>query len=130
MAGAVYVPKRAESHRLSGLDPARLIPVTSARSNRSLDTTSASGSLFPTYFPIARRTGAHPPPASPAALPRTAPPRGPQHTPKLDPSLWPAIAKRARHESLRHLAAEYGVSYETIRTIVKREIGRGNMAAD
>jgi hypothetical protein len=34
--------------------------------------------------------------------------------------LYPAIAERARHESLRHLAVAYGVSHETIRAIVRR----------
>ncbi len=33
------------------------------------------------------------------------------------------IAGRARYESLRDLAAEYGVSHETIRTIVRRMSG-------
>lgn len=44
-----------------------------------------------------------------------------QYRPHVDPALWPEIAEHARHESLRHLAAEYGVSHETIRTIVRRE---------
>jgi hypothetical protein len=40
--------------------------------------------------------------------------------PQLSPELWPEIAARARHESLRDLAAAYGVSHETIRAIVRR----------
>ena len=44
----------------------------------------------------------------------------PQHQPQIDPALWPAIAKRARRESLRALALEYGVSHEAIRRIVRR----------
>lgn len=39
---------------------------------------------------------------------------------RLDAALWPRIANRARHESLRDLAIAYGVSYETIRTVVRR----------
>ena len=42
-----------------------------------------------------------------------------QWRPWLDRAQWPAIAERARHESLRDLAAEYGVSHETIRSIVR-----------
>ncbi|MGN6758977.1 MAG: hypothetical protein ACTHMJ_21610 [Thermomicrobiales bacterium] len=34
--------------------------------------------------------------------------------------MWPTIAARAQHESLRDLAAAYGVSHETIRAIVRR----------
>jgi hypothetical protein len=44
----------------------------------------------------------------------------PQHRPRLDRALVPAIAERARCESLRDLAAEYGVSHETIRAVVRR----------
>ena len=109
-------------------------PVTSARSNRSLDDSSAGGFLFPTYFPIARRAGT---PTAPQAdrrdiCPCPPRPRPQQHTPKLDHALWPRIAERARHESLRDLAAEYGVSHETIRTIVRRAHGgaAGPVAAD
>ena len=46
-----------------------------------------------------------------------------QHRPHVDPALWPEIAERARHESLRALAAKHGVSHETIRTIVRRMAG-------
>jgi hypothetical protein len=38
----------------------------------------------------------------------------------LPQQLNPSIAERARHESLRDLAAEYGVSHETIRGVVRR----------
>jgi hypothetical protein len=70
----------------------------------------ASLSLFPDYYlgPFA------PEAPSPAA----APP--PQHRPRLPHSSYPAIAERARHESLRDLAAEYGVTHETIRAVVRR----------
>ena len=44
-----------------------------------------------------------------------------QHQPHVDPALWPEIAARAEHEALRSLAAAYGVSHETIRTIRRRE---------
>jgi hypothetical protein len=37
---------------------------------------------------------------------------------RLPPELWPDIQQRAKHESLRQLAAEYGVSHEAIRRIV------------
>ena len=43
-----------------------------------------------------------------------------QHRPRLDPALWPEIAARTRRESLRTLAAAYGVSHETIRAIASR----------
>ena len=58
------------------------------------------------YFPVDCRVT----PATPA-----------QHRPHLDPARWPEVAERAPHASLRHLAAEYGVSHETIRTIVRRQ---------
>jgi hypothetical protein len=44
----------------------------------------------------------------------------PQKCPALSPDTWPIIAERAKHESLRDLAAEYGVSHETIRAITLR----------
>ena len=44
----------------------------------------------------------------------------PQKCPALPPDTWPTIAERSRHESLRDLAAEYGVSHETIRAVVRR----------
>ena len=47
-------------------------------------------------------------------------PHAAQHQPLVDPAVWPEIAERARYTSLRDLAAEYGVSHETIRTIVRR----------
>ena len=56
-------------------------------------------------------------------------PRPAQHQPQIDPTLWPEIAARARHESLRDLAGEYGVSHETIRTIVRRMAGNEPAAA-
>ena len=63
---------------------------------------------FPAYYPLDS------PPAAPA------PP--PQRRPRLDPARYPEIATRARHESLRALAAEYGVSHETIRAVVRRVV--------
>ena len=53
------------------------------------------------------------------------PPQPAQHRPHLDPARWPEIAERAKRESLRHLAAEYGVSHETIRAIPDRVAGGG-----
>ena len=46
--------------------------------------------------------------------------RPPQQQPQVDSAFWPEIAERARYASLRDLAAEYGVSHETIRGIVGR----------
>jgi hypothetical protein len=40
---------------------------------------------------------------------------------RLPPDVWPEIQKLATRESLRHLAAEYGVSHEAIRRIVNRK---------
>ena len=48
---------------------------------------------------------------------------------RLDPALGPEIAKCAKHESLHSLAAAYGVSHETIRTIVRRMAGNEPAAA-
>ena len=67
---------------------------------------------FPTYSPV-----------SAPELPAQAAMRPKQQRPRLDCSLWPVIAERARHESLRDLAAEYGVSHETIRAVVRRAAG-------
>ena len=73
----------------------------------------AGMAVFPDYYlgPFAPEA---PPPA--ALIP-------PQQRPRLPRSSYPAIAERARHESLRDLAAEHGVSHETIRAIVRR-VGR------
>ncbi len=55
----------------------------------------------------------------------------PHKQPHLDCHLWPEIANRAEHESLRDLAAEYNVSHETIRAVMKRVAGdRQAPAAD
>ena len=43
-----------------------------------------------------------------------------QKRPQITPVIWPEIVERARHESLRDLAIAYDVSYETIRTVVRR----------
>jgi hypothetical protein len=67
----------------------------------------------------------------PARFPTGLPPvlvgstlaRPEQQRPRLDRAHWSAIAERARHESLRDLAAEDGVSRETIRTITRRVWG-------
>ncbi len=67
--------------------------------------------LFPSYFPVPLPSAAAPEP----------PPR--QHRPHLPRTLWPEIAERARYASLRDLATEYGVSHETIRSIVRRMAG-------
>jgi hypothetical protein len=52
-----------------------------------------------------------------------------QQRPRLPRSSYPTIAERARHESLRDLAAEYGVSHETIRAVVRRVVGTRLAAA-
>ena len=53
----------------------------------------------------------------------------PQKCARLDATLWPPIAERARHEGLRDLASEYGVSHETIRAIVRRVARRNRDVA-
>ncbi|MDP9375851.1 MAG: transposase family protein [Chloroflexota bacterium] len=62
------------------------------------------------------------------AMPTRTPPHKQPH---LECRLWPEIAERARHESLRNVAAEYGVSHETIRTILRRltALGQAGCAA-
>ena len=94
-AGPIRPAVKAEIAGVTGVGSARSIPPTA---------------LFPAYFPL---------PASPAVLKPSPTPR--QKHPSIDPAEWPTIAERARHERLRELAAEYGVSHETIRTIVRRE---------
>ena len=49
----------------------------------------------------------------------TAPPE--HRRSQLERAQWSEIAKRARFESLRDLAVEYGVSHQTISNIVHRE---------
>jgi hypothetical protein len=48
-----------------------------------------------------------------------------RRTHRLLPDLWPKIQQRAKQESLRHLAKEYGVSHEAIRRIVNMKGERG-----
>ena len=82
--------------------------------------TQAGGSgpeRFPAYSPIF----APKPPTKGSATPK-------QQRPRLDRALWPIISDRARYESLRDLAAEYGVSHETIRAIVRRAAGAHDAA--
>lgn len=64
--------------------------------------------LFPARYPV---------PAPPAAAPDPPPRHKRPHLPRI---LWPELAERARYASLRDLAAEYGVSQETIRAVVRR----------
>ncbi len=40
---------------------------------------------------------------------------------RIPPTLWPEIARRKHHASLRQLAREYGVSYETVRRALSLE---------
>ena len=61
---------------------------------------------FPVYFPL-------------VAASTTS--RG-RHYHRLEPTVWPEIRRRARIEGLRHLAAAYGVSHETIRRIIQTVI--------
>jgi hypothetical protein len=49
-----------------------------------------------------------------------------QKRPRIHPADWPEIAERAQFESLRDLAAEYSVSHETVRAIVKRVAARND----
>ncbi len=117
-----------------GFDRSEVNPVTSASSIRSVDSRSPGVSVFPQYFRLMP-----PDDHAPATTPmqqrvkqqRTMVARLPQHRPKIGPTLWPTIAERARSESLRDLAVEYGVSHETIRSIVKRtDRGLLNLAGD
>ena len=70
----------------------------------------------------------------PARFPTGLPPVAAEHTtpslkqqqPRLDRAHWCEIAQRSRYESLRALAAEYGVSHETIRGVVRRH-GQGSL---
>ena len=64
---------------------------------------------FPVYFPL---IAAHP--ASPTSSRR--------RYRRLDPVGWPEVRRRTQSESLRHLAAAYGVSHEPIRRILHAEI--------
>ena len=56
-------------------------------------------------------------------------PCAPQHHPRLARDYWPEIAERARYESLRDLAAMYGVSHEIIRAVVRRVTPRRAVGA-
>ena len=38
----------------------------------------------------------------------------------IHPSLWGKVIKKRKHNTLREIANEYGVSYETVRRIAKR----------
>ena len=95
-------PVKAEIAGLTGVEPACVIPAG------TLDT---NGRSFPAYYPIRGEAGDR-------AHEHNEPTRAP--CPRLSPELWPEIAARAERESLRTLAAAYGVSHETIRTIVRR----------
>lgn len=71
-------------------------------------------------------------PFEPAVPTPATAPIPPQQRPRLPRSCYPIIDERARHESLRDLAAEYGVSHETIRALVRHARGTASapMAAD
>ncbi len=77
---------------------------------RERDTLPSTGSIqaaseFPAYFPL--------------EAPQPSRGRPPVRRPhRLPPEVWPEIQKRAKRESLRHLAEDYGVSHEAIRRIV------------
>jgi hypothetical protein len=68
---------------------------------------AAGAPVFPTHFPL-------------WLVPSTAPAAAKSRRPRVDPALWTEIAARARCESLRELGVAYGVSYETVRRILKR----------
>lgn len=87
-----------------------------ARSHRP--PSPAARPTFPAYYPVL--VPDRPAPARP--IPQ-------QRRRRLDRALWPEIAARAEHESLRDLAAAYGVSHETIRAIVKRVAGAASQPA-
>jgi hypothetical protein len=101
--------------------------VTSASPIRPVDAMAPGVIVFPRYSPLCRSGCPSP---APAAAPR--PPKKrllPQRTPRIAPANWPFIAARARHESLRDLAAAYGVNHETIRVILRRSGCLGHTAA-
>jgi hypothetical protein len=81
----------------------------------------ATGRTFPTHFPIWA--------ALPTTMQNAKPATPKQKRPRLHPSQWPEIAERARYESLRDLAAVYGVSHETIRAILGCMAKRNAVAA-
>ena len=64
---------------------------------------------FPVYFPL---SDAHP--ANHLSKRR--------RYRRLRPEVWPEVRRRTQTESLRQLAAAYGVSHETIRRIIQAEI--------
>jgi len=63
--------------------------------------------------------------AHPSTLPR--PPR--TAGPRIPAGEWPSIIARAEREGLRPIAADHGVSPETIRAILRRA-GRADLLAD
>ena len=96
---------KAETAEVTGVECA-----TATREGRGL----AGRAVVPAYY-LGPFVPSAPSPA--AALPP------PQQRPRLSRSAYPTIAERSRYESLRDLAAEYGVSHETIRAIVRRAAG-------
>jgi hypothetical protein len=60
---------------------------------------------FPSHFPI-------------MIAPHPLQPATKRNQVRVGAALWPDIRARAQHESLRALAAAYGVSHETIRRII------------
>src|SRR5205823_7660113 len=113
-AGPQRPAVKAEIAGLTGVEPA------SAISPRATPATA----VFPAHYPLFAVL----PPAMRQARPAT--PK--QQRPRIHPADWPRIAERARYESLRDLAAEYGVSHETIRAVVRRASGShlAGLAAD
>ncbi len=88
------------------------IAISKGRTNggRVRERYTPAATVFPSRFPV---------PAPPTRS-STTPPVPQQHRPRLAPERWSEIAERAQYESLRDLAAEYGVSHETIRAVVQR----------
>jgi hypothetical protein len=107
----------AQGPEAGTLPRARVPPVTSASSIRPVDSTSLGVIVFPRYSPLFRSGY---PSLAPAPAPRSIRMEPlPQHTLRIDPASWPIIAERAQQGNLRDLAAEYGVSHETIRKITQ-----------
>jgi hypothetical protein len=48
--------------------------------------------------------------------------------PRIPRERWAQVAVRAKHEGLRAVARDFGVSHETVRSMVK-QVGQGNDAS-
>ena len=74
------------------------------------------GKLFQRLLALERLLGSLPPLLTSQQF---AGPREPQHS--IPPEEWPNVVRRVseHHESLRQVAADYGVSHETVRRLLR-----------